>query len=265
MIDSSLLNKTRQINNIVQNPTAQSISFPEIAKGLTEVIQSNIYIVNQTGRILGYSFLADFECDLMVNNVLKRGCFPSDYNRFLQRKRNSQVNLYQIKNECIFVESESCLFANKIITVTPIIGGGKRLGTLILARFNNLFDADDLILAETGATMVGMAIYWEEIEDYEKTIREKEVARLAIDTLSYSELEAIHKIYEELKGVEGILITSKIADRLGITRSVIVNALGKLISAGVVESRSLGMKGTYINTLNPHLLDCLGMKACPLE
>lgn len=260
MISSPLLQKTRQINNIVQNLAGQSISFPEMAKGLTKVIQSNIYIVNQTGYILGYSFLADFECDLMVNNVLKRGCFPPEYNHFLQKKQSSQPNLYQIKNECIFVESESCLFANKIITVAPIIGGGKRLGTLILARFNNLFDADDLILAETSATMVGMEIYREEIEIYEKEIRDKEVAQLAIETLSYSELEVMFKIFKELKGAEGILITSKIADRLGITRSVIVNALGKLISAGLIESRSLGMKGTYIHALNPYLLACLGKK-----
>jgi transcriptional pleiotropic repressor len=46
-----------------------------------------------------------------------------------------------------------------------------------------------------------------------------------------------------------------VADRVGITRSVIVNALRKFESAGVIESRSLGMKGTYIKVLNLKLLD----------
>ena len=50
--------------------------------------------------------------------------------------------------------------------------------------------------------------------------------------------------------MEGILVASKIADRVGITRSVIVNAIRKLESAGVIESRSSGMKGTYIRVLN---------------
>ena len=45
-------------------------------------------------------------------------------------------------------------------------------------------------------------------------------------------------------------MASKIADRVGITRSVIVNALRKFESAGVIESRSSGMKGTYIKVLN---------------
>jgi F0F1-type ATP synthase alpha subunit len=61
--------------------------------------------------------------------------------------------------------------------------------------------------------------------------------------------EIIH-IFEELNGTEGILVASKIADRSGITRSVIVNALRKLESAGVIESRSLGMKGTHIKIIN---------------
>ena len=47
-----------------------------------------------------------------------------------------------------------------------------------------------------------------------------------------------------------MLVASKIADRVGITRSVIVNALRKFESAGVIESRSSGMKGTYIKVLN---------------
>ncbi len=46
------------------------------------------------------------------------------------------------------------------------------------------------------------------------------------------------------------MVASKIADRVGITRSVIVNALRKFESAGVIESRSSGMKGTYIKVLN---------------
>ena len=50
-------------------------------------------------------------------------------------------------------------------------------------------------------------------------------------------------------------MASKIADRVGITRSVIVNALRKFESAGVIESRSSGMKGTYIKVLNDVIFD----------
>ena len=38
-------------------------------------------------------------------------------------------------------------------------------------------------------------------------------------------------------------------------RQVIVNALRKFESAGVIESRSSGMKGTYIRVLNDVVFD----------
>ena len=73
--------------------------------------------------------------------------------------------------------------------------------------------------------------------------------------MSYSESEAAINILGELNGSEGLLVASKIADRVGITRSVIVNALRKFESAGVIESKSLGMKGTYIKILNEYLME----------
>ena len=63
------------------------------------------------------------------------------------------------------------------------------------------------------------------------------LSNLPSETLSFTELEVVHHIFDELNGSEGILVASKIADRFGITRSVIVNALRKLESAGVIESR----------------------------
>lgn len=90
-------------------------------------------------------------------------------------------------------------------------------------------------------------------EESAEESRREHVVQSAISTLSFSELEAIVHIFEELDGTEGILVASKIADRVGITRSVIVNALRKFESAGVIESRSSGMKGTYIKVLNDYV------------
>ena len=73
-------------------------------------------------------------------------------------------------------------------------------------------------------------------------------------------MEAISNVFEELGGTEGFLVASKMADRIGITRSVIVNAMRKLESAGVVESRSLGMKGTYIHVQNRFFLEELAKR-----
>lgn len=95
------------------------------------------------------------------------------------------------------------------------------------------------------------AVNEEEAEESRKVADVKS----AIKTLSVSEVEAIVHIFDELNGMEGILVASKIADRVGITRSVIVNALRKLESAGVIVSKSSGMKGTYIKVENNALYD----------
>lgn len=81
-------------------------------------------------------------------------------------------------------------------------------------------------------------------------MRESTNVKMAINTLSYSETKAIKAIFDVLEGTEGRITASTIADEIGITRSVIVNALRKLESAGIVETRSLGMKGTFIRITN---------------
>ena len=134
--------------------------------------------------------------------------------------------------------------------ITPIEIAGERLGTLFIYKCAQQYDIDDIILCEYGTTVVGLEMLRAVNEENAEESRKLAVIKSAINTLSYSEMEAAVHIFEELNGMEGILVASKIADRVGITRSVIVNALRKFESAGVIESRSSGMKGTYIKVLN---------------
>ena len=132
---------------------------------------------------------------------------------------------------------------------------GERLGTLFMYKYENDYDIDDIILSEYGTTVVGLEMMRSVHEENAEENRKIQIVKSAINTLSFSELEAIIHIFDELDGMEGILVASKIADRVGITRSVIVNALRKFESAGVIESRSSGMKGTYIKVLNDVVFD----------
>ncbi len=248
-----LLDKSRRINRLLQRSAGQPVNFEEMAQLLCELVRANVYVVSRRGKILGYA-LDSFECDVMLNEVLPAESFPQSYNQGLLKVDETRPNVTQEKQRCVFFPDKPCLHENKITTVVPINGGGDRLGTLILARFGHEFDDEDLILAEYGATVVAMEILRSKSDELEMEARKKTAVKVAIDTLSYSELEAVQHIFEELGGPEGLLVASKIADRVGITRSVIVNALRKFESAGVIESRSLGMKGTHIRVLNDRLL-----------
>ena len=137
--------------------------------------------------------------------------------------------------------------------ITPINIAGERLGTLFLYRKESMYEIDDIILSEYGTTVVGLEMLRSVNEESAEETRKEQIVQSAISTLSFSELEAIIHIFDELNGMEGILVASKIADRVGITRSVIVNALRKFESAGVIESRSSGMKGTYIKVVNDYV------------
>ena len=104
MAMTTLLEKSRRINKILQKTAGQHVDFKEVADVLKNVIHANIYIAERTGKILGYSLVDEFECELMVNEVLKDGDFPQDYNEQLLKVDETRVNLRQKCNDCVFID-----------------------------------------------------------------------------------------------------------------------------------------------------------------
>lgn len=248
-----LLTRARKINQILQGAKAKSVNYNEIAVTLQEIIGANVFVVSNKGKLLGFSINQKIENPRMIA-MLEERQFPLEFTESLFDIQETTANLDIDSPYTAFPVENKDLFKDGLTTIVPIIGSGERLGTLMLSRLDTEFNNDDLLLAEYGATVVGMEILHVKTKEIEKEARSKAVVQMAISSLSYSELEAIEHIFAELDGKEGLLVASKIADRVGITRSVIVNALRKLESAGVIESRSLGMKGTYIKVLNDNFL-----------
>ncbi|MEF9991862.1 MAG: GTP-sensing pleiotropic transcriptional regulator CodY [Romboutsia sp.] len=250
---SEVLQKTRQINKTLQASSGSSVSFDLLAKALGEVLNSNAYVVSAKGKVLGLCLTDENDSSVIEDEETKQKKLPQAYIKSILRVTETLENLTGEQTLDLFPEEQGRL--EKYITIVPILGSGQRLGTLILSRYNDAFADDDLVIAEYSSTVVGLEILRSIGEEIEEEMRKKAVVQMAIGTLSYSELEAVEHIFEELDGREGLLVASKIADRVGITRSVIVNALRKFESAGVIESRSLGMKGTHIKVLNDKLMD----------
>lgn len=248
-----LLEKTRKINRLLQK--GDNVEFNAIAKLLRDVIEANTYIVGRDGSVKGHALIREFECDIMREQVLDKNKFPEDYLNFIMGIKETLPNIPHQYQNCSFVNNTKCIFKGKTTTVVPIYGNGERIGTLIVAKYDDTFDDEDLLLAEYAATVLGVKILHEREVHMADEVRQKAMVQIAFSTLSFSELEAIINILGALDGSEGLLVASKIADRVGITRSVIVNALRKFESAGLIETKSLGMKGTYIRMLNSFLVD----------
>lgn len=252
----ALLIKTRMINELLQRENTLSMSselpYNQMADILGDILDCNAYIINKDGSVLGYIVNHDFNNE-RIKVMLTDQKFPKGYIR--------RLSLVDKTRENIGIENEMTVFPIEMreqeeqletfTTIVPIFGAGERLGTIILGRIQSAFNTEDLILAEYSATVVGMQVLYQQSREIEKNIRNTSNVKMAIGTLSFSELKAVKAIFNELSGDEGRLTASTIADEIGITRSVIVNALRKLESAGIIETRSLGMKGTYIKIINP--------------
>jgi transcriptional pleiotropic repressor len=249
-----LLEKTRKMNQLLRI-AATEVDFQASARVLRDSLECNVYILDKLGHILGYSLVDDFDCQVMRDEVLKQSEVPVSYTERLYVYRDTAPNIHNETDKCVFFDEHDCPYKGKFTTIVPVVGGGDRLGTLVLARTSGSLDTADLILAEHAATVTAMEMIRYNQESVEEESRQRAAVQVALGTLSFSELNAMKHIFEELGGTEGCLVASKVADRTGITRSVIVNALRKFESAGVIESRSLGMKGTYIKVLNLKLLD----------
>lgn len=251
---SNLLTKTRSLNRLLQQAAGQAVNFKEMAEVLKEAIQANLFVISRKGKILGYATIESW-LDHPLREICDGERIENDYNAMFKQikettaSHDSNSSYHQLIEQLCKTINQQCL------VVIPIVGGGERIGTLLLTRFHDNFGDDDLILAEYGSTIVGMEILRERADEIEQEARNKAAVQIAVSSLSYSESEAVEHIFHELNDeCEGLLVASKIADRVGITRSVIVNALRKLESAGVIETRSLGMKGTYIKILNHELI-----------
>ena len=235
-----LLDKTRKINKLLHNNHSARVEFNDMCGVLSGILESNILVISRKGKVLGTGYYAGVE---VINELVydKVGGFVDEMLNerllsVLSTKEN--VNLSTLGFTIENVKKFQALIA-------PVEIAGERLGTLFMYKSDSSYEIDDIILSEYGTTVVGLEMMRSVNEENAEEVRKKKIVRSAIDTLSTSELD----------GTEGTLVASKIADNVGITRSVIVNALRKFESAGVIDCKSSGMKGTYIKVINEYVFD----------
>ena len=248
---SNILDKVRKLNWTLQESPTGVFSFDDLCGILSDLMGANVYILNADGLVVGVSEKIQGNTNLVMDEETGNYRLPEEFNSGLYDVDSTKANLK--KKEIFELVNFGMSEDNKYYTVIPIVGGGNRWGTLVMGRYEPEFNDEDLVLGEYGATIVALTLRHNKLEEEKREARDTSFVQMAIGTLSYSEAEAVQHIFSELEGEEGTLVASKIADRSGITRSVIVNALRKLESASVIETRSLGMKGTRIKILNPKL------------
>lgn len=247
-----LLEKLREINVALQKSASNNNNnnYDKMSEILSDSIKAKVLIINCRGRLLGYA--ENLFKSESLNQILKKRQIPEKYIDYLLRFR--KINSILDMNKDHHAMEMFHLLNSRFITIIPIIGGEKRLGTMIIGKTQNPLYDEDLILAEYGATALGFQMLHLLNVEAEEETRSQMLAHNAVSTMSYSELEAIEWLLNQLNAKEGLVVTSRITEQFVTSRSIVVNALRKLKSSGLVESKSLGMKGTYVKILNNHLL-----------
>lgn len=247
-----LLDKTRKINKLLHNNHSQRVDFNDICDVLSSILESNVLVISQKGKVLGAGCWNNIE---RIDELI-----TADVGGFVDKMFNERLLGVLSTKENVNLLTLGFTSGNERkykALIAPVDIASERLGTLFMYKCINDYDIDDIILCEYGATVVGLEMMSSVCNENAEDERKKKIVKSAISTLSASELQAIKAVFDALDGTEGILVASRIADNTGITRSVIVNALKKFDSAGVISTKSSGMKGTKIKVLNEAVFDAI--------
>lgn len=237
-----LITKIQELEGVLKQG---NVELNEVITLISNSIMCNSYLIGAQGQILTMAQPNGKDCT-KENKALKDSLKPE----FMQRVSFIFITAANIPVESCFFEEDLCVRPGLFMTIVPVRNNRTTSAHLLLTKPEQQFTEEELILAEVASMVISIYFYENSTmaKDAEKS--QEATAEMVLDSLSFSELKAVKNVLMDLKATEGFLVASKIADRIGISRSVIVNAMRKLESAGVVESRSLGIKGTYIKIKN---------------
>ena len=242
-----LLDKTRKINRLLRDNRVSKVAFTDLCQLLGELLESSVYVISNKGKILGIhqnpgdspqSFFPSSEGQWLDAAMSKR------FLEVLSTKENVNLEFMGFPRET--AEGIQAMIA-------PVYIAGKRLGTLFLARKERCYGIEDIILTEYSTTVVGLEMTRAVSEEDDFASRKQQEIESILHSLSPLEKSAVEQVVCRIEKGEGTIITSRLAKEVGITRTVIVNALKKVESAGLIQTKSYGVKGTHIKIINDRI------------
>ncbi|MFP3416026.1 GTP-sensing pleiotropic transcriptional regulator CodY, partial [Bacillus sp. SIMBA_074] len=89
------------------------------------------FVVSRKGKLLGFAINQEMD-NARIRKMLEERRFPEEYSMGLLKVEETSANLDVDSPYTIFPEEMKEVFRSGWTTLVPIIGGGDRLGTLIL-------------------------------------------------------------------------------------------------------------------------------------
>lgn len=249
-----ILSQIRAVSQIFENSSAGKLSYNEISEKLSDIMQANVYIISVKGKVMGIH-CKDMEDNTAVYDPDSGGEYmPEAENKAFLSVKETTVKENALSLFELFEHIPADRSHKKPHMIVPVYGGGIRQGTILFARYEP-FQTKDMILGEHVATAIGVELERRKKRAIEEKHRKENAAQMALEGLTYSEQVVVRDIFQQLRGESDLVVASKVADRAKVARSLVVSALRKLESAGMIEAHSYGPKGTWIKVLNDRFRD----------
>ena len=168
-----LLDKTRKINQLLQNGKNVRVKFNDIVLILSSVLDGSTLVISKKGKILGtgginggeqeeFGGLLSGKVGSYADSLLNERLLA-----ILSTKENVNLETLGFAREAV---------QNRQALVTPIYIAGERLGTL-MAYKEAAFTIDDIIVSEYAAMVIGMAMRQSVNEEYQEEARKNDLIR----------------------------------------------------------------------------------------
>lgn len=240
-VSGSLLDRTRRITGLLQSQGPGRVTCSDLVHVLTQTLGGPVALISDQSKVIAASVGTKLKVGAVLDDGSTHALMGCAEATVLRGVRMAG----RLHGEPVHLATDRAL-------ILPVFGGGQRLGTLVVGKE---LDEAGLVLAELAGVIVGLKLLHDHQEGARVQSHRAMAARMAVSALSYSEAAAVAHAFQALGGSDGLLVAAHVAHRTGFTRSTLVKALRKLESAGVIATHSLGKKGTYIQVLNPNVLD----------
>lgn len=241
-----LLDRTRRMNRVLSEQVKDQIDFDDLCQTISNDLKSNVILISFKGKILGLCN----DAETPVLDGVKKLHYGSYASPELSGRLRNTLSTKENLNLMTLGFSKEEIEGYQSMLV-PIRMAGSGLGSLFLYRLDEQYSIDEIILAEYSAMVIALAIQRAQREEYSRLQQKQEELDNVIHILTKLELRAMLLVLGELDGAtKGTLVASSLANRFGITRSVIVNAMKKCEGVGVIRTKSAGLKGTQVCVLN---------------
>lgn len=253
---STLLDKIKNLNTVFRESSTMEIPVDDLCKRLSSVLSANIYLFEPDGRIFSYATSDKFFCEYNEDS-LKANFLPREYQNMFKQGNDTRFNMYEEIPTCTCEGVKECIFNNRYYCMMPVFYNYQKKAGILLIRYGDAFSNDEEVLCEYTSAIVSLDLMRAEQERIRQQSLQMARAQLAADALSFSELVAANAALSTLPqdSQEGIVMLNTVSSQIYVTHSTVSGALKKLETAGVIKTKSMGVKGKLIRVTNPYLVE----------